>query len=68
MRDAMLGQQEGDRKMKIGVFTDLGSWATDRLMIDLRRQFAYSVGVFLMIIAPLVAVVLMPDKEVPHGL
>ncbi|OGV64689.1 MAG: hypothetical protein A2283_15825 [Lentisphaerae bacterium RIFOXYA12_FULL_48_11] len=54
--------------MKRGIFTDLGSWTTNRLLIDLRRQFAYSVGVSLLMIAPFSAMVIMPTDQVPHGM
>ena len=54
--------------MRIGILTDLSSWTTDRLLVELRRQFAYSVGVFVLMIPPLAAAVMIPGDPIPHGL
>lgn len=40
--------------MKFRIFTDLASWTNERLMLSLRRQFAYSVGVFVLMLPFLV--------------
>jgi hypothetical protein len=40
--------------MRFRMVTDLASWTTERLMLSLRRQFAYSVGVFFLMLPFLV--------------
>ena len=39
--------------MKFRMFTDLAPWTTERLMVSLRRQFAYSVGIFILMLPSL---------------
>jgi hypothetical protein len=36
--------------MKFRIVADLTAWTTERLMASLRRQFAYSIGIFIPIL------------------
>lgn len=49
--------------MKIGLLTDLTTWTEDKLMMSLRRQFGYSVGIVLIFFAPVLGMIIAPKPE-----
>jgi Na+/melibiose symporter-like transporter len=59
--------------MTFRIFTDLSMWPTERLMLSLRRQFAYSVGILILMITPLLCMdilskLLSPRHDEMYGL
>jgi hypothetical protein len=59
--------------MTFRIFTDLAPWSDERLMLSLRRQFAYSVGILILMITPLFCMVITGEPRHPrqgemHGL
>lgn len=46
--------------MKFSFVADLTAWNTERLMLSLRRQFAYSTGCFVLILIAMAKIVVNP--------
>ena len=51
------------KKMKIGILTDLKPWSKEKLMRDMRNQFAYSVALFIFIAVILGLMHTVPEES-----